>query len=171
MKKILFSIFLVLTFALLMGATCGPEEEIPETPPEDLTDQADTAVTQEPEVPETPPEPELEQADFMKAYFDFDKYNIRPDAQRALEHNAQLLKQNPDVDIVIEGHCDERGTVEYNLALGERRAQSVKSYLVKLGIDGDRMETVSFGKERPIDPGHNEEAWQKNRRADFRIED
>ena len=71
--------------------------------------------------------------------------------------------------IKIEGHCDERGTVEYNLGLGDRRAMSVKNYLIDLGISADRIETISYGKERPVDPGHNEDAWAKNRRAEFRV--
>jgi peptidoglycan-associated lipoprotein len=76
-----------------------------------------------------------------------------------------LLKKYPKVKVQIEGHCDERGTIEYNLALGERRANSTKKYLISLGISADRISTISYGKERPLDPGHNEEAWAKNRRA------
>ena len=97
--------------------------------------------------------------------FDFDKYDIRPGDAAILKDNAALLKKYPNVKIQIEGHCDERGTVEYNLALGERRANSSKSYLVSLGIFADRISTISYGKEKPLDPGHNEEAWAKNRRA------
>jgi peptidoglycan-associated lipoprotein len=98
-------------------------------------------------------------------HFDFDKYDIRPGDTTILRENAALLKKYPKVKIQIEGHCDERGTVEYNLALGERRATSTKNYLVSLGISADRLSTISYGKERPLDPGHNEEAWTKNRRA------
>jgi len=98
-------------------------------------------------------------------HFDFDKYDIRPKDVAILRENAALLKKYPKVKIQIEGHCDERGTVEYNLALGERRATSTKNYLVSLGISADRLSTISYGKERPLDPGHNEEAWTKNRRA------
>ena len=98
-------------------------------------------------------------------HFDFDKYDIRPGDMTILRENAALLKKYPKVKIQIEGHCDERGTVEYNLALGERRASSTKNYLVSLGISADRLSTISYGKERPLDPGHNEEAWTKNRRA------
>ena len=98
-------------------------------------------------------------------HFDFDKYNIRPGDAEILRENAALLKKYPEVKIQIEGHCDERGTVEYNLALGERRANATKRYLVSLGVSGDRISTISYGKEKPLDPGHNEEAWAKNRRA------
>jgi peptidoglycan-associated lipoprotein len=98
-------------------------------------------------------------------HFDFDKYDIRPGDMTILRENAALLKKYPKVKIQIEGHCDEKGTVEYNLALGERRATSTKNYLVSLGISADRLSTISYGKERPLDPGHNEDAWTKNRRA------
>jgi peptidoglycan-associated lipoprotein len=98
-------------------------------------------------------------------HFNFDKYDIRPEDAAILKENAALLKKFSNVKIQIEGHCDERGTVEYNLALGERRANKTKDYLVSLGISSDRVSTISYGKERPLDPGHNEEAWAKNRRA------
>ena len=102
---------------------------------------------------------------FEDIHFDFDKSFIREDAKPALQRVADYLKKNPGASTVIEGHCDERGTAEYNLALGERRAASAKSYLVSLGVKGGALSTVSFGKEKPVDPGHNEEAWAKNRRA------
>jgi peptidoglycan-associated lipoprotein len=98
-------------------------------------------------------------------HFDFDKYDIRPGDTEILKGNAALLMKHPSVRIQIEGHCDERGTIEYNLALGERRANSAKKYLISLGISADRISTISYGKEKPLDPGHNEEAWAKNRRA------
>jgi len=104
-----------------------------------------------------------------RIHFDFDKYNIRPDDAEILKQNAAVLKRFLTVKIQIEGHCDERGTNEYNLALGERRASSAKKYLVSLSIDERRISTVSYGEEKPLDPGHNEEAWAKNRRADFVI--
>lgn len=99
--------------------------------------------------------------------FDFDKADIREDAKPTLEQNASFLKKYPSIKIVVEGHCDERGSVEYNLALGERRAKAAKSYLSTLGVDGSRMQTVSYGKELPLDPGHDEGAWARNRRAHF----
>ena len=104
-----------------------------------------------------------------RIHFDFDKYNIRPDDAEILKQNAAVLKKFPTVKIQIEGHCDERGTSEYNLALGERRASSVKRYLVSLGVDEKRISTISYGEERPLDPNQNEEAWTKNRRAEFII--
>lgn len=98
-------------------------------------------------------------------HFDFDKYDIRPGDAALLKENAALLNKYPNVKVQVEGHCDERGTVEYNLALGERRANHAKNYLVSLGISPARISTISYGKEKPLDPGHNEEAWAKNRRA------
>ena len=98
-------------------------------------------------------------------HFNFDKYDIRPEDAAILKENAALLKRFSNVKVQIEGHCDERGTVEYNLALGERRANKTKDYLVSLGISAARISTISYGKEKPLDPGHNEEAWAKNRRA------
>ncbi len=98
-------------------------------------------------------------------HFDFDKYDIRREDEEILRENAALLKKNPKMKIQIEGHCDERGTVEYNLALGERRANHTKKNLISLGITSDRISTISYGKERPLDRGHNEPAWAANRRA------
>ena len=98
-------------------------------------------------------------------HFDFDKYEIRRGDEEILRENAALLKKYPKVRIQVEGHCDERGTVEYNLALGERRANHTKQNLISLGIASDRISTISYGKERPLDRGHTEEAWAANRRA------
>ena len=97
-------------------------------------------------------------------FFDYDRFDISTEAQRILDANAEVLRKNPTWVITIEGHCDERGTAEYNLALGERRAASARTYLVSLGIPGDRIRIVSYGKEFPFDPAHNDEAWAKNRR-------
>ncbi len=100
-------------------------------------------------------------------YFDYDKSAIRPDAREILKANAEIFTKNSSAKIVVEGHCDERGTAEYNMALGERRAQEAKQYLVNLGIDASRIETISYGKERPLDNRSIEEAWAQNRRAQF----
>ena len=103
-------------------------------------------------------------------HFDFDSAAIRADAEDLLKLKAGWLKKNPGVSAIIEGHCDERGTNEYNLALGDRRAQGVRQYLVNLGIDGSRLTSISYGEERPVDPGKDEDAWAKNRRAHFTID-
>ncbi len=106
---------------------------------------------------------------FRTVYFDFDAYNLRSDARDALQHNAQLLRSSPDVRVQIEGNCDERGSDEYNLALGKKRAEAAKSYLVDLGIDGSRISTLSYGEENPAVQGHNEMAWGQNRRDEFKV--
>jgi len=102
-------------------------------------------------------------------HFEFDKSALLPEAQEILKIKAQWLRKNPGVSVIIEGHCDERGTNEYNIALGDRRAKSSKSFLINLGIAGSRFETISYGEEQPVDPGNNEQAWAKNRRAHFVI--
>ena len=100
-------------------------------------------------------------------FFGLDASEVDAAGQRVLEANAEVLKRYPSWQISIEGHCDERGTAEYNLALGERRALAARNYLVSLGVAADRVKTVSYGKEFPFDPGHTEDAWAKNRRAHF----
>lgn len=102
-------------------------------------------------------------------HFDFDRADLRPDAKQVLDAKIPILRNDPSIRLRIEGHADERGSVEYNLALGMRRANAAKQYLTSFGLDASRFETVSFGEERPLDPGHNEEAWAKNRRAEFHI--
>lgn len=99
--------------------------------------------------------------------FDFDRAEIRSDARPTLEQNAAFLNKYPTVKILIEGHCDERGSVEYNLALGERRAKAAQAYLATLGVSRDRMSTVSYGKEVPLQTDHDESAWEINRRDQF----
>lgn len=102
-------------------------------------------------------------------YFEFDKTTLTPNAREALVKDGEWLRTNRDVAITIEGHCDERGTNEYNLALGDRRAETVKTFLADLGIQPSRLKTVSYGEEQPADPNHSESAWAKNRRAHFLI--
>ncbi len=104
---------------------------------------------------------------FDDVRFDFDKSEVREDGRQTCRVVADYLKKNPRAKLQIEGHCDERGTAEYNMALGERRATAVMTYLVSLGVSKAALSTVSFGKEKPLDPGHDEEAWAKNRRAHF----
>lgn len=101
--------------------------------------------------------------------FAFDSAELTPSTREVLRHNAEWLKENPEASVVIEGHCDERGTREYNLALGQRRAQSVYDFMRSLGIQASRMDTVSYGEDQPLDPRSTEAAWEKNRRAHFRI--
>jgi peptidoglycan-associated lipoprotein len=111
--------------------------------------------------------PAPDAGDLKTAYFDFDSYRITGTGKKVLKSNADWLKANGNATVQIEGHCDERGTTEYNLALGERRANATRDYLVRLGIDKSRVSVISYGEERPADPGHDESAWSKNRRAAF----
>ena len=108
-----------------------------------------------------------EKAGLSAVFFPLDSFEVDGPGQQALSTNAGILKKYPTWVITIEGHCDERGTAEYNLALGEKRALAAKTYLVSLGVPADRLRTVSYGKEFPFDPGHDEGAWLKNRRAHF----
>jgi peptidoglycan-associated lipoprotein len=135
---------------------------------------ADASVRITVAAPPPPPPPahedsidELFLKEVRDAYFDLDKADIRPDAREALAHTGEFLRSHPEVKVAIEGHCDERGSTEYNLTLGDRRAAAVKQYLVSLGITADRMSTVSYGKEKPVCMESNEGCWQKNRRGHF----
>ncbi len=102
-------------------------------------------------------------------HFDFDAFSLGDDARETLKKHAEWLDSNKDVMVVVEGHCDERGTAEYNLALGERRANAAAKFLINMGVDAKRIKTISYGEELPLDPGHNEAAWAKNRRAHFAV--
>jgi peptidoglycan-associated lipoprotein len=142
----------------------------PPAPPEPVTEAPPVAV---------PPEPAVSSADMgsldeinkkgilAPVFFEFDSAEMSSEGQSVLAKNAETMKQYPTWVVSIEGHCDERGTAEYNLALGERRALSVRQYLVSLGISAERLRTVSYGKEFPFDPGHGEQSWSRNRRANF----
>lgn len=124
----------------------------------------------QPPPPPKAPEPTVEELflrEVQDAYFDYDKADIRPDAREALGKTADFLRRYPQIKISIEGHCDERGSTEYNLALGDRRAQATRQYLISLGISADRMNTISYGKEKPFCMEHGEECWQQNRRGHF----
>ena len=119
-----------------------------------------------PEVIQAAPAP----SPLKDVFFDFDKANIRDDQKAALNDNVGWLKGNTGAKLLVEGHCDERGTAEYNLGLGERRAKAVKDYLIAAGIAADRVSTISYGKERPFVLGHDESAWKWNRRGHFTIQ-
>lgn len=108
-------------------------------------------------------------AGLFPVYFDFDKSTVRSDQVERIEKNAEFLKNNPEVRVRIEGNCDERGTNEYNMALGQRRALSGKQYMVNLGVEESRLDTISYGEERSINFGHDELSWSQNRRDDFVI--
>lgn len=164
MKKITIAVTVASAIALSACAKKAPEELPP--PPQ-------TAAPTTPAAPSQPtgPVPGTQQHFVQQMqgrdtiYFDTDKYDIDAEDQAALREQAAYLQQYPNIRATIEGHCDERGTREYNLALGERRANAAKNYLVSLGISADRLTTVSYGKERPVALGSNEQAWARNRRA------
>ncbi len=112
---------------------------------------------------------EVLQAQLKTVYFDFDNYSLSPEAQSALQYNAEILRRTPNTMLIVEGHCDERGTAEYNLALGDRRARAAADFLISMGLPPSQFSIVSYGCELPVDPGHNEAAWAKNRRVYFRV--
>jgi len=126
-----------------------------------------TAPPPPPPVAHVPTMQELFDRDVKDAYFDYDKADIRADARDNLQATSQFLRTNAQVKVVLEGHCDERGSTEYNLALGDRRAAAAKQFLVSLGITADRVETVSYGKEKPFCSASTEDCWQQNRRGHF----
>jgi len=117
----------------------------------------------------TIPPDDLKETVFKTVYFDYNKYDIKPSEEYKLNSIADWLKDHPNKHLLIEGHCDERGSSEYNYALGEQRALSVRRYLINLGIEPERLHTKSYGEDRPVAFGHNEDAWSKNRRAEFLI--
>jgi peptidoglycan-associated lipoprotein len=137
--------------------TAPPPAPVEPTPAEKLASAAEAGVAVTEEKPSR----------FDDVRFDFDKSEVREDGRKTCQVVADYLKKNPRAKLQIEGHCDERGTAEYNIALGDRRATAVMTYLVSLGVPKAALSTVSFGKERPLDPGSNEDAWAKNRRAHF----
>jgi len=181
----LFKRFLVITLVLFIFGyfySCKSKKKV-ETIPKPEEKQEEKVEEVKEEVPKLKTE-ELSEEEIFKnktiqelneegilemVFFDFDKAEIKDSMKPVLEKNASWLKKHPSVKILIEGHCDERGTVEYNLALGERRAKAAQEYLVSLGIESSRIKTISYGKSRPLDPRHTKEAWDKNRRAEFRI--
>ncbi|MFH1278733.1 MAG: peptidoglycan-associated lipoprotein Pal [Candidatus Eisenbacteria bacterium] len=167
-KRTPFAILVVMLMILPLIASCGSKKEIPLPEP---IEKAPAPVKTEP-VPEPKPVVEVDpdqKYDFQNIHFEFDKFRLQPQAQSMLTEHAKVLMRNPGWSVRIEGHCDERGTVEYNLALGEKRAKSAQDFLVRYGVKADKIGIISYGKERPVDAGHNEEAWAKNRRAEFHV--
>ena len=153
------------------------EIEKPVEKPKVTEKKEETPIVKKGEVPpeKLPPEKEVKKAEeelakiFKNIYFDFDKYNLKEDAIKTLKEIGNYLRKHSDVKILIEGHCDERGTREYNLVLGEQRALSARNFLINYGISPKRIYTVSYGEDKPADPRHCEEAWAKNRRCEFKI--
>ena len=182
------SVALALLILLVSVGACGKKQPpvarpVPPPPAADSTSGDRPPAPPEPikEDPGVPPEPTItddplrssdidainKNSPFQPVFFGLDSSEIDAAGQQVLNANSSVLKKYPEWVITIEGHADERGTAEYNLALGERRAMAARTYLVSLGVPADRLKTVSYGKEFPFDPGHNEQAWAKNRRAHF----
>lgn len=137
------------------------------------TDKHEAKETEAPPGPKEQPEPAdaaRGEKSLQAIYFDLDKYDIKPVDAKVLEVGAKWIRDKKPGLVIIEGNCDERGTVEYNLALGERRSEAAKDYLVSLGVDANKLKTISYGKSKPVDTGHNEEAWAKNRRDNFVVQ-
>jgi peptidoglycan-associated lipoprotein len=161
---------LLLALAVLAGCGGSKVQTLPTPEPEQTEVREPEPVAPAKPQPETKAVVEESPAVpfvLQNVYFDFDKYDLTSNALQTLADNARVLKAYPDAHIVIEGHCDERGTVEYNLALGDKRAKAAKDYLVSLGVNASQVSTISYGKEQPVDPSHTEAAWAKNRRAEF----
>lgn len=169
MKKVLF----LLCLAFIFSWGCAKKQvvkpnEMAAKPAESETPAAEAAA-------DNADEPSIRGGDWQSMpqlksiYFDFDSSDLLPAARAALKKNADYLSGNPSAQVLIEGNCDERGTFEYNMALGQRRADVVRSYLIELGVKGSRIGTISYGQEKPVDEGHNEAAWAKNRRAETKV--
>ena len=174
-RRNIIVIAVLIVAALCFSGCCGPKPAPYESTM--ATERvAPPVVVQEPEpvVEEAPPPPSLAESAaaagaLQNVYFDFDKSALTPAAIAKLDKTAAWMQKTAEAKVEIQGHCDERGTNEYNMALGERRANSAEKYLVNLGVSSDRISTVSYGEERPADPGHDEAAWAKNRRCEFKI--
>jgi peptidoglycan-associated lipoprotein len=177
MKRRLTTIALLVVAAVTFAASTACKKKPPKTteearPPVTAEQPKETAVAPPPKPAPVQDEVLTENLDVLNkkgyltdAFFDFDKSDLREDARSALANDAQWLKKYSSMQILIEGHCDERGTAAYNLALGDRRANAAKEYLVSLGIDSSRIRTISYGKERPFCTESTESCWQENRRA------
>jgi len=186
MKKGYSTFFLVaIGLAFLLLAGCAKQAEVKEEAPMEKKVAAETQAPAQPSqtvekgkvmtgqsarektVTGEPSAVKEEATQLSDIHFDYDRYNLRPDDRKILDMHAKWLTEHPKFFVRIEGNCDERGSIEYNIALGQKRADEAMRYLADLGIDKSKISTVSYGKERPLDPGHNEEAWAKNRRDHF----
>ncbi len=169
-KNLILGLLFVVTLIFLMSG-CKKKEAGPKTPPPAVQQQPSTGWT--PEKPaeqlkiETTADYYNKQGVLKRIYFETNKWAILPESREILKKNAEWLLSHQEFKLIVEGHCDERNTEAYNLALGERRANAAKEFLVGLGIPASKIQTVSYGENKPICEEHNEECWQKNRRAEF----
>jgi peptidoglycan-associated lipoprotein len=155
----------LLAGTLVVGCSKKPAPKVIAPPVETRTEPQ--PAVQPVETPHATTAPAALQTRLEDCFFEYDKHALQPEARETLARNGAYLRANPDVRVMIEGHCDERGTTEYNLALGDRRARTAKEFLVNYGIEAARIETISYGEERPFALGHDEAAWSQNRRAHF----
>lgn len=177
MRRQWILLLLVVPLLALLLAGCGGKKEQPvntnpvvvpeETPPPPVPEQPKEEETTPPPVDYHTLAPQ--EYGIRDVFFAFDDYSLSDEAMATLGENARIIKEHPDVVYLIEGHCDERGTVEYNLALGEKRAKAVRDYLVALGVPASQLRITSYGEERPFALGHDEAAWAQNRRAHFSL--
>jgi peptidoglycan-associated lipoprotein len=159
--------FLVLALGIVLAAAgCGSKQKTETAPSPDVT-HTPPPPPPAPEHSPVPEQPPIQVYEMGDIHFDFDKYDLRAGDRQILTDHGKWLADNANVKVTIEGHCDERGTVEYNLALGEKRARAARDFLVSYGVSQDRLDITSYGKERPEDPRHTEEAWAVNRRCHF----
>lgn len=180
-KNTVITLAIALLFALAIFGGCAKkpaepspmEQAAPAPEPEpvqEYTPEPAPAPAPAPMPAPAPEPPAFNVSDLGDVFFAFDKSDLTAESRDTLANDAKLLKAASGVKIVVEGHCDERGTNEYNLGLGERRANAVKNYLVSLGISASRIKTISYGEEKPFAMGHNEDAWKQNRRAHFSLQ-
>jgi len=181
MTKKIIIVFCICALAFMFLVSCKPKVKPTPPPPPPVKEQPKVEKVEEAPAVTKPTLSEEEifmsksleeinlQSPLKMINFDYDHYEIRDDAKPTLQSDATWLKRFPSVKVLIEGHCDERGTEEYNLALGEKRAKSTMDYLASLGISSDRIKIISYGKSQPLDNGKTEAAWQRNRRAQFLI--
>lgn len=174
MRRIGLALVMVMVLAMSFGCSKQQVSATPEKAGSTTAEQAPVeaadsgAMTAEQELAEALSKARMTISD-AKVYFDFDKFDIKPEYRDQLKGSAAVMKKFPQLRVLVEGHCDARGTEEYNLALGERRARTVKEYLMVLGVSAGQIEVVSFGEERPAVEGTGEAVWSKNRRAEFKI--
>jgi peptidoglycan-associated lipoprotein len=162
MKKLVILLSLVAVVMMIFAIGCGHKPKpVVEAPPPPAP--AETTQVEPPPPPPPPPAP----LTLSTINFDFDMFNLRPDARDIMAQNADAMSKHSGAVIKIEGHCDERGSEAYNMALGEKRASTARDYLVNYGVAKDKLSVISYGKSRPVDTGHDETAWAKNRRADL----
>ena len=161
--------WMLVVASMVVFAGCGGKEAM-EEPVETSSGPVETAPVETPVETPAAPVQDVSPVSLSDAFFAFDSYSLSAEAKGTLEGNANEMKRVTDATVTIEGHCDERGTKAYNLALGEKRANAAKDYLVAMGVNASRISTVSYGKERPFEQGSDEGAWAKNRRAHFVVQ-